>query len=104
MSYLLSAVAEHQVGMLLDRAFAALEPGGVVLLHDFMVGNDRAGPTSAALWLMTSVSFNPDCSPLTPGWLSKLLATSGFTDIREQDLISGITKLVSARKPPTLRV
>ena len=104
MSYLLSAVAEHQVGVLLDRAFAALEPGGVVLLHDFMVGNDRTGPTSAALWLMTSVSFNPDCSPLTPSWLSKLLAASGFTDIREQDLIPGITKLVSARKPPTLRV
>ena len=99
MSYLLSAVAEKSVGELLDRARRALVPGGRLLLHDFMVEDDGAGPQSAALWLLSSVIIDPDSVALTPGWLSGQVAARGFAIQAVQDVIPGITKLLLASKP-----
>jgi hypothetical protein len=48
MSYLWSAVGEHDVAVLARRAIDALPPGGLVLVHDFMVDNTRDGPPFAA--------------------------------------------------------
>ena len=41
MSYLLSAVDGGAIAQLMERAFAALLPGGRVLIHDFMLNDDR---------------------------------------------------------------
>ena len=66
MSYLLSAVAEQDGRSLITRALGALKPGGVLILHDFMVEDDRTGPASAALWLLAAVLMDPDAPALTP--------------------------------------
>jgi 2-hydroxy-4-(methylsulfanyl)butanoate S-methyltransferase len=98
MSYLVSAVAEKNVGPLFDRAVRALVPGGRLLVHDFMVEDDGRGPLSAALWLLSSTIMDPDSVALTPGWLSDRIAARGFTRERVQDVIPGITKLLFARR------
>ena len=101
MSYLLDAVGERQIETLLARAFAALAPGGSLLLHDFMVDDDRQGPDLAALWLVTAMGFSsePDVVSLTPGWLGELVRRHGFSDVEARPLIADITMLVMARKP-----
>jgi precorrin-6B methylase 2 len=48
MSYLWGAVGKNDVGVLTRRAMNALPPGGLVLVHDFMVDNTRDGPPFAA--------------------------------------------------------
>ena len=52
MSYLWSAVGDYDVRVLARRAIDALSPGGLVLVHDFMVDDAHEGPpvppTSAA--------------------------------------------------------
>ena len=44
MSYLWSAVGDDDIRVLAQRAMDALPPGGLVLVHDFMVDNDYEGP------------------------------------------------------------
>jgi 2-hydroxy-4-(methylsulfanyl)butanoate S-methyltransferase len=101
MSYLVSAVAEKGVHQLLDRALGALVPGGQLLLHDFMVEDDGSGPLSAALWLLSSMIFDPDSVTLTRGWLSGQVVARGFVVERVQDVIPGLTKLLLARRSHT---
>jgi ubiquinone/menaquinone biosynthesis C-methylase UbiE len=98
-SYLLSAVGAQAIPELLRRAFGALRPGGLLLLHDFMVGDDATGPTSAALWLLFSLLCDPDAAMLTPQLVSTQVSAAGFTDVKSRETIPTITRMVSATKP-----
>lgn len=98
MSYLLSGVAGSAIGGLFTKAFHALEPGGLLVIHDFMADDDRSGPRNAALWFMTFL-FDPDAISFTPSELVVLVEGAGFVDATVRDLIPGITRLLIARKP-----
>jgi SAM-dependent methyltransferase len=97
MSYLLSAVAARRVGELLERARKSLRPGGRLMLHDFMLDDDRAGPAVAALWLLNAITIDPDVASLTPGWLTEQVGGAGFAEIDVHHVIGGITRLLLAR-------
>ena len=99
MSYLQSAVAGDQIDELNARAFAALEPGGLMLVHDFMAEDDLTGPVVAASFMLVSLSFDPGTLCLTPGLVGEKLVAQGFVNVATRDLIPGITKLTSAVKP-----
>ena len=98
-SYLLSAVNGAHVPTLIERAMASLAPGGLLLLHDFMVDDDRRGPGSAALWHLASLLMDRDTVSLTPQFLEGIARDKGFTEVSTQILIPEITRLVTATKP-----
>ncbi len=98
MSYLLSAVPGSAMPRLFAQAFDALEPGGLLLVHDFMVDDDRSGPRNAALWFMTFV-FDPGAVSFSPSDLLGLARGAGFVDASVRELIPGITRLLVARRP-----
>ena len=99
MSYLLSAVPRTAVKALLSRAWDALAPGGVVLLHDFLIDDAGTGPQLAALWYLPMMLGNPESAVLKAGDLTGPLSRLGFVDIEVEEVISEITSLVRARKP-----
>ena len=99
LSYLLSAVAGTDIPGLFERAWRALAPGGRLIIHDFMLDDDRAGPTSAALWFLQYLSVRTDSTSFSAAELRRTLAAQGFTDIAAAVLIPEITKYISARKP-----
>lgn len=99
MSYLFSGVPGETLPDLIARAYDALNPGGHYMVHDFMVEDDRTGPTLAALWQLQHMAFTPDARSVTPEWLKAQMAEAGFTDIREDEMIPGLTRLVYGRKP-----
>jgi ubiquinone/menaquinone biosynthesis C-methylase UbiE len=99
MSYLLSAVAALRVGELLDRARQSLRPGGRIMLHDFMLDDDRTGPPMAALWLLNAVTIDPDVASLTPAWLAEQVRGAGFEHAELVHVITGITRLLLAQAP-----
>ena len=67
MSYVWSAVGEADIAILAKRAADALPPGGLALIHDFMVDDAREGPRFAAWYLLGSIFDNPTAVCLTPG-------------------------------------
>jgi len=98
MSYLFSGVPGEELPRLVRDAFASLAPGGQFMVHDFMVEDDRTGPPMAALWQLQHMAFTPDARSVTPGWLTATMAEAGFTDIREHEMVPGLTRLIHARK------
>lgn len=99
MSYLLSAVGESNIPALIDRAWHALRPEGLLVLHDFMLDENRDGPREAALWFLFYIVQRSDSTSFTAGDLMDLLKQRGFIDINSDELVPGITGLVQARKP-----
>jgi len=66
---LLSAIC-HMLGPndnadLIARSFAALAPGGRVVIQDFILGPDRSSPRTAALFALNMLVGTPEGSSYT---------------------------------------
>ena len=99
MSYVWSAVGADDIAVLARRAFDALPPGGLVLVHDFMVDNRREQPAFAAWYLLGSVLDNPRAVCLTPDYVEGALKSAGFKVEGTEVMLAGITMLTKALKP-----
>lgn len=98
MSYLFSGIPGSEVPRIIDYTFECLADGGHIMVHDFMVEDDRTGPPMAALWQLQHMAFTPDARSVTPGWLKERLKDVGFVDIREEEVVPGMTRVIHARK------
>lgn len=98
MSYVWSAVGADDIAVLARRAFSALPPGGLVLIHDFMVDEDHNGPAFAAWYLLGSIVDNPTAVCLTPGRVEDALSDAGFACEGTEVMLPGITMLTRARR------
>lgn len=101
MSYLFNGVPGEAIPELARHAWRVLNPGGQYIVHDFMVEDDRSGPTLAALWQLQHMAFTPAAKSITPLWVSGVMEGAGFGDIRVEELIPAMTKVVLSRKPET---
>jgi ubiquinone/menaquinone biosynthesis C-methylase UbiE len=99
MSYLLSGVPASEHDRLIARAFDHLAPGGRLLIHDFIVDEDRTGPKNAALWQLQHTAFTPQARSVSDGWLTERMAQAGFAGVEVAPLIPGMTKLADGRRP-----
>ncbi|WP_305968492.1 MULTISPECIES: methyltransferase [unclassified Mameliella] len=99
MSYLFSGVPGETHAGLIAQAFKVLNPGGVVLIHDFIVKEDRTGPGLAALWQLQHTAFTPEARSLDAGWLEGALAAAGFEEVSVGTMIPEMTMLAQAKKP-----
>ena len=99
MSYLLSAVGEADIPVLLDRALAALKPGGRLVVHDFMLNGDRAGPFSAAGFFLVYLAWRTDPVSFSAEDLVPLVEAAGFVEPQHAPMLPEITKYLIARKP-----
>ena len=100
MSYLWSAVGEDDVAILARRAMDTLPPGGLVLVHDFMVDNAHEGPPFAAWYLLGSIFDNPNAVCLTPSYVEGALREAGLDVEPTEIMLPGITMLTMASKAP----
>ena len=80
------------------RSLDALPPGGLVLVHDFMVDNAHEGPRFAAWYLLGSIFDNPNAVCLTPSYVEDVLRQIGFNVERTEIVLPGITMLTRATK------
>jgi hypothetical protein len=99
MSYVWSAVGEADIAVLAKRAIEALPPGGVALVHDFIVDDAREGPPFAAWYLLGSLLDNPTAVCLTPAHVERVLRDEGFRIEGTEVMLPGITMLTRASKP-----
>ena len=99
MSYLFSGIPGEELPRMVQNAFDSLAPGGKIMVHDFMVDDDRQGPPMAALWQLQHMAFTPDARSVTPGWLKSQMKDVGFQDIQEHEMVPGLTRLIVGSKP-----
>lgn len=69
MSYLFSGVPGDAISKLCVDAHRVLKPGGRIVVHDFMVEDDRTGPPLAALWQLQHMVYTPEGVGVTPGFV-----------------------------------
>jgi ubiquinone/menaquinone biosynthesis C-methylase UbiE len=98
MSYVWSAVGEADIAVLAKRAADALPPGGLALVHDFMVDDAGDGPPFAAWYLLGSMFDNPTGVRLTPGYVERVLRDAGLQIEGTETMLPGITMLTKAVK------
>ncbi|MBY6200383.1 methyltransferase domain-containing protein [Maritalea mobilis] len=99
MSYLFSGVPGVTHHGLIRAAMERLNPGGLFLVHDFVVHSDRTGPKLAALWQLQHTAFTPRARSLDEGWLLSSLERAGFEAVGVSEMIPEMTMLAEARKP-----
>jgi ubiquinone/menaquinone biosynthesis C-methylase UbiE len=97
-SYLLSAIDGKAIPIVLRKAWEVLQPGGLLIIHDFMLDESRSQPAIAAWWFLTSLAVNPNSHILTPGSLERELQQQGFQVNTSSALIHEITSLILCRK------
>jgi ubiquinone/menaquinone biosynthesis C-methylase UbiE len=99
MSYLWSAVGGNDIKELARRAYESLRPGGLGLVHDFMVDDAHVAPGFAALYLLSAVLDNPDAECLTPTFVEGALRDAGFDIEATETMLAEITSVTRARRP-----
>jgi hypothetical protein len=100
MSYLSSSVSGDDLVSLYSRARDCLNDGGQLIVHDFVVEDERDGPPLAALWALQHMVFTPGAVSITPSALTGMMVESGFeaASIRIETMIPGMTKVAFAVK------
>ena len=97
MSYLWSAVGDNDVRVLAGRAMDALPPGGLVLVHDFLVDDAHEGPPFAVV--PTRQYLRQSERSLPQSVLHEdVLRQTGFNVERTEVMLPGITMLIRATK------
>merc|ERR1712048_1437618 len=93
------SVPSSAVPMLYTRAFERLRPGGLLIVHSFMVDDTLDGPELGALWSLQHIAVNAEGMGLNPALVCELMCGAGFHKVSSRDMISGMTKLVIGKKP-----
>ena len=99
MSYLYNGVPGKEIPKLASKAYDVINPGGLYIVHDFMVEDDRNGPHLAALWQLQHLAFTPTAKSITPSSVTNIMEDVGFSKIINKVLIPGMTKVVWGEKP-----
>jgi hypothetical protein len=98
LSYLLSALGDAEIDVVLAKAGACLNPDGLLIVHDFMLHDDGPGPAPAALWFLQYLACRGDGTSFSANSLSGRLREHGFTPEASDVLIPETTKTILARK------
>jgi len=99
MSYVSESVPADAVPMIYKRAFECLRPGGMLIVHSFMVEDTLDGPELGALWSLQHVAVNADGLGLAPSLVTRIMQDAGFEAFKVNDMIKGMTKVVIGKKP-----
>jgi hypothetical protein len=85
---------------LIRKVFAALKPGGQIVLRDFVLNPDRAGPTEAAIFALQMLLATESGGLDTRVDWAEWLAEAGFLPPKEIELPHWVgSSLTVAQKP-----
>ena len=101
LSYLLSALGEREIDVVLAKARSCMAPGGLLIVHDFMLDDDAPGPAFAALWFLQYLAYRSDGVSFSADALSRRLSDHGFVPAPSEVLIPETTKTILCRKVST---
>jgi protein-L-isoaspartate O-methyltransferase len=84
---------------LFRKAFAALEPGGRIVVRDHVLSPDRTAPRSGALFAVNMLAVLNGGNSYTLAEIADALAQAGFSQVRQIHPDTHMDGLVEAYKP-----
>jgi len=87
------------IRLVVEKAFAALEPGGEMHLIGETLHDDRSGPLSAALWGLNEAVQGSTGLAHTEAEVKGYLQGAGFADVAVHPFVPGVLSRVTGRKP-----
>lgn len=90
--------SEETNGLLAEKSFKALAPGGRIFLHEILMEDDGQGPWQAASFSLMMLMGTLGKQYTLPEFRD-ILEAAGFEDVRACRSGGGYYSLVSARKP-----
>lgn len=99
LSYIVSCYEPRTLRALLARAHSYLPSGGRIVIHDFALNADRAGPHNAALFLFGQLTASAQTYGYTVDELAGAMRAAGYEDVAAQPFLPDLTFLVTGRKP-----
>ena len=97
LSYVMHLNSAEVNKRLLARAFNALEPGGTLVINDYVLQAEKTLPRHAALYALNMLVTTHNGGVYSLQEYDQWLAGAGFSDVRKVSLL-GPTDVVTARK------
>lgn len=94
----LHASSPESCRRVLTRLHALLPPGGIVLIHDYMLDDTRSGPLIPALLALHLTLVSEHGQVYSNAELRDLLTQTGFEVMRIEPFLTGHSSLVIARR------
>ena len=100
LSHILHAESPEDCRKIIDKAVSVLEPGGMVLIHEFILDNTMDGPLFPALFSLNMLLGTPAGQSYSEKQLMDMLAEAGVGELRriffespnDSSIIAGIVK------------
>jgi SAM-dependent methyltransferase len=86
LSHILHGEGPAGCAVVLEKAVAALEPGGLILVQEFILDDTRSGPLFPALFSLNMLLGTPDGQAYSEGELCAMLTGAGVGDVRRLPL------------------
>lgn len=100
LSHILHGEGPEACRQLLEKAVQALVPGGLLLVHEFILDDNRAAPLFAALFSLNMLLATERGQAYSQGEIDTLLRDAGLTAIERLPLdIPGPSGVMAARRP-----
>ncbi|MDD2389631.1 MAG: methyltransferase, partial [Desulfobacterales bacterium] len=81
MSHILHGEGPEDCEKIIRKAVAALQPGGKILVHDFILDNTMDGPLFPALFALNMLLGTASGQSYSEGQIRKMLARAGVVNI-----------------------
>jgi hypothetical protein len=82
LSHILHGEGPGGCAMILKKAVAALEPGGLLLVQEFILDDTKDGPPFPALFSLNMLVGTPHGQAYSHGELTTMMEGAGLTDVR----------------------
>jgi hypothetical protein len=82
LSHILHGEGPDDCRMIIKKTVAALEPGGMIIVHDFILNNSMDGPLFPALFSLNMLLGTESGQSYSEEQIIDMLATAGARDIR----------------------
>ena len=81
LSHVLHSNGPEECQKIIKKTVEAMEPGGVILIHEFILENSKDAPEFAALFSLNMLLNNPEGRSYSEEELSNMLMTAGVKNI-----------------------
>jgi SAM-dependent methyltransferase len=86
LSHILHGVGPQACVGILKKTISALEPGGMIMIQEFILDDSKVAPVFPALFSLNMLLGTPDGQAYSEGELIEMLAAAGATEVRRLPL------------------